>query len=36
MLQVGPTGGGKTTIARALAEAMTVLRTAGHRDTVMF
>ena len=32
--QVGPTGGGKTTLARALAEAMTKLRAAGHRDQV--
>jgi hypothetical protein len=32
--QVGPTGGGKTTLARALSEAMTKLRAAGHRDQV--
>ena len=32
--QVGPTGGGKTTLARCLAEAMTKLRADGHKDQV--
>ena len=31
---MGPTGGGKTTLARCLAEAMTKLRADGHKDQV--
>jgi len=33
VMVVGPTGGGKTTLSRALAEAMTQLRNAGHADS---
>jgi dynein heavy chain len=32
VMQVGPTGGGKTTIARCLADAMSKLRDQGSRD----